>query len=142
MKKTNKNWRQAMWAWYDENRKTPFSRDKNDCIRQTNSLVKLMTETNLFPAKMMRYKTDKQALKVLKNLGGMEKALEKIFSDRGLFAIPVSKRTTGDLVFFKSPRFGGVSVVIGGTCFSPTENGLEAISRQSECKAWRIPNGY
>jgi hypothetical protein len=142
MRKTNKTWRPEIWKWYDENRKIPFSREKNDCVRQTNTLLGIITGENFFPKKFLGYRTDKQALTILKKFNGMEKALDKFCKQHGLLSIDVQNRTTGDLVFFDSPPFGGVALVIGGTCVSPTENGLQVVPRQSEFKAWRILDGY
>jgi hypothetical protein len=103
----------------------PFEYGVNDCILFTIGWIEISTGKKYLPAKL--WKSEKEALKLIKKNGGLEKVFDEKFKQ-----IEPNFAKDGDLTIVEgiSFLFSGANIVSVGT------NGLMTKNRMLAKKAW------
>lgn len=111
-----------------ENLKTPFVWGKHDCVLFASKWVKIATGKD--PLKgLPKWKTERAALRVIKSVGGLEKALDERFK-----RIHPNLARDGDLTLYN----GAVCLFSGPNIVGPSATGLNFINRMEAKCAWSI----
>lgn len=115
-------------AYIAENLKTPFEWGKHDCVLFASNWVKIATGKN--PLKgLPKWKTERSALRAIKSVGGLEKALDDRFN-----RINPNLAKDGDVALYN----GAVCLFSGPYIVGPSATGLNFFNRMEAKCAWSI----
>ncbi len=125
----------ALIAFLRARRDRPFAwgRRRNDCVAFGFGAVKVQTRRDLAAELGVDWSSKAQAVAVLKALGGLEAAL-----DRVLPRTPCAMAHRGDLAL--APTHGGscLMVVEGETLIGVAQDGVLRLPRRVMTMAWSI----
>jgi hypothetical protein len=129
----HREWQSALAELVAQRMAAPFEWGVNDCCLFAADAVRAMTGRD--PAADARgYTTERQAARVLKQLGG----LEALASTRaGGEEVPPAMARVGDVVLGKMDR-ECLGVCTGETWHAPSAAGLVAAPMSAALKAWRV----
>lgn len=105
----------------------PFEWGRNDCVLFAARWVKESTGRDHLVG-VAGWKTMREALRVLKQHGGIEKILDARFE-----RVPVGMAKDGDLALYR----GSVCIFSGVNIVGPAPHGLEFVNRKHAEMAWR-----
>jgi len=126
---------QALTAWLDTMRSQPFDWNGNCCT--AFALGAMKAQFGSHPDPKAKWSTQTGAARVIKRLGGMEKAVSGI-----LEPTPIGQAMRGDIAGVTDPDHELLLMVIEGVNLAgPGEHGISRLPRSLMVKAWRAAPG-
>lgn len=123
---------EALLALIEERQATPhkWGREANDCASFVLAAIEAQTGRNA--GGRITWSGRKGGLRVIKRLGGMERAFDRYF-----VRIPPAQAMRGDIAGVADPTFGIHPMIVEGeTLVGPGENGLRRLPRRAMIMAW------
>ena len=109
-----------------------------DCCTFAADAILEMTGVDVMK-KLRGYKGTKQARELLKDMGGMEKALEIIAAENNMEEVIVTKARRGDMILIRGRRPAvGILSLDGSWVVVPDIRGIYRIPLSLCARAWRV----
>lgn len=128
------NWATALQNQITQHKATPFAWGSHDCFTFAADCVLAMTGEDKMAKRRGKYKTELGANKMLKRIGGVEKA---ITGELGQPIEPAYAKR-GDVVYFNSPLGDTAGICMGSKIASPAPTGIAFTPMSKAIKAWSV----
>lgn len=122
----------ALIAFIDARQNTPYEwgRDRNDCVAFVFGAVE--AQTGIRPARKFDWKTEKKALRLIVELGGLEAVFDRFFE-----RIPPAQAMRGDIAGVPDEALGIHPMIVEGrTLVAPGPKGNKRGPRSMMMVAW------
>jgi hypothetical protein len=134
------DWELAFAAYVEQSNGTRFRYHVHDCCTFAAGCVEAMTGTDVMARIRLLYEDRKSAIRLLRQVGGLEKIMAKVAADNGWKEIEPRFACRGDVVMFpmyKNPAVGVVSLS-GRDALFVTWHGIVRVPAGRWSRAWRV----
>ena len=128
------NWAIALQNQISQFNEKPFAWGTHDCFTFAADCVLAMTGEDKMAKRRGKYKTELGANKMLKRIGGVEKAITSELGE----PIEPAYAKRGDVVYFNSPLGDTAGICMGSKIASPTLAGVGFTPMSQAIKAWSV----